>query len=319
MSAKKGGKYTKARLAMLKSVVELNKIRNTCVPYLFRHSDSQDLIIRCTNILHAAIVFNLQDFFYKIDDRLAKIKPLLDEDLVPKEIYFQTVKKTGLELDRRREVMKFIDAVAQIGMKNLNDLVRNLPGLEDCTDIEIYRRIFYHASKIQLFCYVAGEVIFGDDTITLIFDSQRQLTMNKSYLKGLAGDKRLSIDNEIFTGLNKIKITYEEAVFILALGLLTPKKIDRLTEIHNRMTLAFTRYLETTYGQYYSKRLLDLINFCCFFDEKYQESSKWSKDNSDYLEYLHKDGSITYFLMNYEFDEFVNNFNKAKLDKNENF
>ncbi|CAD5117312.1 DgyrCDS6098 [Dimorphilus gyrociliatus] len=203
-----------------------------------------------------------------------------------KEDFMDIVEVTGVEIDGRRSFAEISQKLLKRNIQFLYKFARALPGGKELPNEKFVVDFFNYPEYIKFAIAMSYNFYWSNDEFVFTVDD-KQFLMHKNELEHFLDKEVLSYQMEISERKNKLNLTVEETMFVFALQIIKPSaQYPKMGVANQRLNLAFTRYLQTTYGNDYHKRLRDIINFVSFFNEKIYFLKKWTKKNERYLNYL---------------------------------
>ncbi|CAD5118976.1 DgyrCDS7639 [Dimorphilus gyrociliatus] len=288
LNSSKIGRTTRERLKSLQMYVKNSQAKSEKVPYLFNQTDSQDLIIMCSNVFSETLNLDWQSTIKDFDIKFKNAARLIEEGFFPQNDFMDILSVTGIEIDNRKGFSSLIDSIIVSSFLHFMKCIKKLPGLDILSEEDYYKVFFAHKHDIELLIYVVGGIIWKDEIIIINFDDKHQLKVPKKILESLLDDQAVNLEEEACIRITEANITFEEALLIIALRLFSPnKKFPHFKEFHHRLAVAFTRYLKSQYSNKYYLRFLQLMNLFSYFNEAYLIGDKWIANNFEYLSTIH--------------------------------
>lgn len=310
------GRYTKEIHRMNKKNMILHETKNEVIPYLFNQSDSQDLVVRCINLFYEAANIDwkqeVEDFELKFQSAIS----FTDAGLFSKSEYMDVYKVSGLEIDCRRPFMNFLNSIFEVGLKRFYKAIRNIPGLNELDEKNFIISVFKRKQDVQMYYNTRGHLLWTEGGLVLRIDDNHVLNLKKNDIVNLMDSEMAMSEEKFFREKKSLDVTLEESIFILVINLLTPsKEHPSFKSFQNRFILAFTKYLESTYGKGYQKRLLNLVNFAAGFHKVSESINRWMRNNVDYVGHIDSSGCMTKMWLKDDVNAFLADIesNKAPL------
>ncbi|CAD5115721.1 DgyrCDS4664 [Dimorphilus gyrociliatus] len=141
---------------------------------------------------------------------------------------------------------------------------------------------------------------WDEEQLTLMIRDHRFfVTINCFYHK-----KDAAMKSRIFERYRQLHPTFEELTLIVMLSILRPnRQYPHFQSPYNKMTIGFTRYLQSAYGNDYAMRMRDIINFLSFVTMETIEAQKWKPNIFQYYRNLYSNDVVKKFLFQASFDQ----------------
>lgn len=309
------GRYTKVRIKENEnSLRSLNSLKES-VPFLPKNSSSHDLIVRCINILSCNTV-NLADEIENFEELFNRLSKSFSQGFYPRNDYENVISVTGVEIDNRKYFFDFIDVTYKSALKKFIRILQKFPGFENLSEKDFYLILHRRLDYIRFIISLVGYVSISNNELIFHLDESHILKMRINELENLSDKKLITGARHFFEALEKVKVTFEEIVFLFSLGILSPDKdIPEFVFFQNKFLVCFQEYLENMYGKTYHERMLKLVNMVALFKESYHNGHKWILNNKGYIKKVSCEFANRYWMIK-DPDEIVSNFKKLMKKNN---
>ncbi|CAD5118971.1 unnamed protein product [Dimorphilus gyrociliatus] len=298
------GRYTKDRHQRNKKHLAIIEKTKLIVPYLLNFSDSQDIIVICNQSFGDLVIKDWNLEIENFRELFHQATNAVSQGIYTKAEYMDTLEITGIEIDRRGLYTRFIEAIMNVSYKKALKIIRKIPGLDKLSHREFTEVILSNKTDITILLAVTSKTDFTSEGIVFKVDDKESFTFPTEYLNNLGDEPILEMQRECGIRLAKANIKFEEAMFLTVINMLCTIKTSRqFRDIYDRFVLAFSRYLEETYGKQYHLRLQELISVVTYFKEENIHEKAWLKQNQTYLKAIYKTPLMRAFMATPEIDK----------------
>lgn len=292
------GPYSRERrLENMKQLAQCRKIKFN-VPKLPVYSDADDILVLCSiayntmkNIQWVSEIENFQMGF--------SIAALQSQDVqrVSNHDYMDILEVTGVEADERKHISYLIESFFKVALRKVFPFARQLPGMINLREAEVLFNILSSINFLHLTLTALGVYTWEDDSFVLRFQDYH-LKLNRAQIIQAGNEEIADFQMEYHKRFLDLQLTWEETMLILAINLVSSqKKTKESITAHDRLVLAFTRYMQSTYGDSYVIRLQSIVNFLAYFKQFDALVKKFYEQNKKYLNYVFP-GVLMKFLYN---------------------
>ncbi|CAD5118975.1 DgyrCDS7638 [Dimorphilus gyrociliatus] len=300
------GRYSKRmheQKDLLLTHIEKEKLS---VPYLPKYTDSHNMIIACRTSFNNFFHIDWGSEIQGLNDIYNKAKGFVDQGTFSKDEYMDIYKVTGIEVDSRKAFVNFTASIMHTSFKVFFSAIRSLPIMDSLSLEDVYQIVLRNKHDMFLLITVALRNLWSEEKLIINLNDKYKISLNKSDINNLSGNQVATAYEENTNRIINASITYEEAILMIALNMSTPiKKYPNLKGIHERLTLAFTRYLEANYGKTYYVRLAELVNLMASMRESFFLLENWMTENEEYLNIIYQSDIMKIFFMNLKLEQAV--------------
>lgn len=310
----KVGRYSKERHRENKTIIAKRKKQQEVVPYLMSHSDSQDIIIKCNMSFSEIFQVRWENEIKNFQDEFDFVKNCLELGSFPKDDFMDIYKVTGAEIDCRRHFIRFMELIQETSLKRYMQLVRELPGIDQLSEDDFCRIIISRKEDIFIIIACLGGAVFEDQHLHINLDTTHKISISRQQMIHFSSKPLIEKQEEICERAKKINLTLNELIFMVALNALKPTEgIPNLNKHYQRFSLALTRFLQSTHGENYHKRLHDIIMHVSYIREILYKSCKDVERNRSYVEEMYQRKLIRDVLFQMNFDESLDMLKSCKI------
>ncbi|CAD5121726.1 unnamed protein product [Dimorphilus gyrociliatus] len=290
------GPYSRERrLENMKQLAELRQIKFH-IPKLPVYSDADDLLVLCSiafnhmrNIQWTSEIENFHSGF--------NLALQAQDARLSNHDYMDILEVTGVEADERKHSSILIENFFKVAIKNVFPFARQLPGMMNLREAEILFNILSSINIVHLTFAVLGVYTWQGEEFFLNLQNYR-LGLDRNHMIQISNQEIADFHIEYHKRFLNLQLTWEETMLILAINLVSSqKKCKESMAAHNRLVLAFTRYMQSTYGNSFVIRLQSIINFLAYFKQFDGLVKKFYEQNKKYLNYVFP-GVLLKFLYN---------------------
>ncbi|CAD5121735.1 DgyrCDS10212 [Dimorphilus gyrociliatus] len=282
----KTGRYSREKHTQLKELSKNSQNLSVNIPVLLNFSDADDIIVKCSNLLVCMKDFNWSEKVENFNQIVCDMNKILDEGFFPKDDFEDIRQVTGVEMDDRRKFSDYNGLLKEANLRHWLPFVKSLPGMFELDDLTFFKHISDHIYDMYLILYTSEVYNWGSGGLGIKLDKQKVLIKNESF-KSLNGSEIMNIQDKFGRRWQEVNLTHEEAILVFTLNLVSPGIIgENFPSVFNRILLAFTRYLQSKYGDDYHIRMGEVVNFLAFSNELKHSCYQWRKQNQRYLNYI---------------------------------
>lgn len=280
------GRYSRERRQQNFSKLSAIIAKKPTIPYLMNFADADIVTVYCRESFskYRDIIWGneIENLYDKMSLTLLEVT----NNTCPREDFMDVLEVCGIEIDSRRNLIEIGENFLRKNLKYLYSFARDLPGGRELPPDDFLQHFFNQTEDIKFTLVCAHEASEENGDLNFRIDNHF-FKMQKSEMINLFDQQLSNLLYENLNRKNELKITPEESMFIFATHIIQPKpNFPQLSIANQRLNLAFTRYMQTVYGEGYHNRMRDLINFIAFFKESVFVVKKWIRKHEKYLNHL---------------------------------
>lgn len=291
------GRYSKARHTENKNTVAMIEQKKTAVPYLINFTDCQDVTILCHNSFSPFLNIDWKNEINNFHVEFPMVKKCLNQNFFTKNQYMDIKKITGVEIDHRKVFTKFCVKLMAINFRIFIRALKNLPGINELSHEEFISAFLQQKEDLELTSILNSLNVWEGDILKMSFGPGLDLHVTREQMSSISDTKITEMHMNWAKQLDASKLSFEELSFLLALNALRPTSGKRHFQIYyDRFVLAFTRFLESRYGNSYHIRLQELIDLMVTFKLRAKDGAKWMTENEDYINNVYDSDFMKMFI-----------------------
>ncbi|CAD5118968.1 DgyrCDS7637 [Dimorphilus gyrociliatus] len=269
------GPYSRhKRIQNSKVIAELWRKSKLNVPHPLMHSDVDDILTLATTGFSEIRSVVWSQEISNFDQVFLDALKTQEFALIPKDYFMDFLEETGLELDDRKVLSHFSQQLLGYWYRRILAFARKLPGMSELSTKDFLLHMVKSTDLLYILMLATTAIYWNTDCLVINLND-KVFTLGKSKMVYLSDEKNVELHESIHKRLDNLKLTMEESLFIYALNLVSDSKQPQLKQAHSRMTSSFIRYLQSTNGGDYQKRLLDIVNSLAILKEKFYSDKKW--------------------------------------------
>lgn len=264
------------------------------------YTDADEMVAGCVNLFAQIRNVDWDNDFPHLKMIIKNASDSLQTVKCPLKQYVDILDLSGFAVDQRRIFGESVQQIIVYTIKRWNSFSKKLPGLRELDEKQLFR----HLSKFNDMMYltVLGFKIHNWHKDGLLVNvNNNQIKVKRSQIENLWDVRDVEMKARMSENFGNLNPTFEELTIIIMLFLIKPtKELPQFQEYYNKLTLGFTRFLQSVYHDKYNERMTKIVEFITFSALESFKAEKWKSEIARYYDYMYSSS----FLKDFWFSDY---------------